>query len=83
MKTLLKNNFPIIHITPFNKPIATIVSQIEKLVDQILSLAQSKDYDLNHQKQFQVKALEKEIDQLIYKLYNLTNEEIKIIEEKK
>lgn len=33
------------------------------------------------QKQTQVKALEKQIDQLVYKLYGLTEEEIKIIEE--
>ncbi|ACI20048.1 Eco57I restriction-modification methylase domain-containing protein [Dictyoglomus thermophilum] len=69
--------FPIPPITSQNQ---SIVNQIEKLVDQILSLAQSKDYDLNYQKQSQVKALEKEIDQLVYKLYNLTDEEIKIIE---
>ena len=30
-----------------------------------------------------VKKYEKEIDQLVYKLYGLTEEEIKIVEEKK
>ncbi len=30
-----------------------------------------------------VKSLEKQIDQLVYKLYNLTEEEIKIIEGEK
>ncbi|MFH1563494.1 MAG: hypothetical protein ABIF11_08815 [Nitrospirota bacterium] len=33
------------------------------------------------QKQAQVKALEWEIDHLVYKLYGLTDEEIKIVEE--
>ncbi len=32
------------------------------------------------QKQAQVKDLEKQIDHLVYKLYNLTEEEVKIIE---
>ena len=54
--------------------------QIQSLVSQILSLTQSEDYETNQQKQSQVKALEKQIDQLVYKLYNLTEEEIKIIE---
>ncbi len=35
------------------------------------------------QKQAQVKDLEKQIDHLVYKLYNLTEEEVKIIEGKK
>lgn len=33
-----------------------------------------------HKKQAQIKELEKEIDQLVYKLYGLTDEEIKIVE---
>jgi len=54
--------------------------QIQSLISQILSHTQSEDYETNQQKQTQVKALEKQIDQLVYKLYNLTEEEIKIIE---
>ena len=46
----------------------------------MLSLTQSSDYETNQQKQEKVKELEKQIDQLVYKLYNLTEEEIKIIE---
>ncbi|MEM0203163.1 MAG: hypothetical protein QXO16_04175 [Archaeoglobaceae archaeon] len=38
------------------------------------------DYLENPQKQQRVKELEREIDQLVYKLYGLTEEEIKIIE---
>jgi hypothetical protein len=51
------------------------------LVSQILSLTQSEDYLSNPQKQAKVKELEKKINQLVYKLYGLTEEEIKIIEE--
>jgi hypothetical protein len=42
---------------------------------KILSLTQSPDYDQNPQKQAKVKELEKEIDQMDYKLYDLTNVE--------
>ena len=43
-------------------------------------LTQSKDYDTNQEKQEHVKRLQHEIDKLVYKLYGLTEEEIKIIE---
>lgn len=68
---------PIHPITPQNQH---IVKKIESLVSQILSLTQSSDYETNQQKQAKVKALERQIDSLVYKLYNLTEEEIKIIE---
>ncbi len=64
-------------ITPQNQP---IVQQIESIVDKILALTQDPTYDTDPQKQEEVKKLEKEIDRLVYKLYNLTEEEIKIIE---
>jgi hypothetical protein len=51
------------------------VEKIEKLVDDILKKKkENKDADTS--------VLEKEIDQLVYKLYGLTEEEIKIVEEK-
>lgn len=52
-----------------------------RLVDQILPITKSKDYLDNPDKQTKVKRLEKEIDQLVYKLYGLTKDEIKIVEE--
>lgn len=52
-----------------------------QLVDQILSITKDNDYLDNPDKQAKVKRLEKEIDQLVYKLYELTPEEIKIVEE--
>ncbi|MCM8808400.1 MAG: BREX-1 system adenine-specific DNA-methyltransferase PglX, partial [Candidatus Omnitrophica bacterium] len=50
------------------------------LVDKILAITKDEDYLDNPQKQAKVKKLEKEIDQLVYKLYDLTEDEIKIIE---
>ena len=48
---------------------------------QILSLTKDDDYLSNPDKKSKVKRLEKEIDLLVYKLYELTSEEIKIVEE--
>jgi hypothetical protein len=50
------------------------------LVDKILAITKDEDYLQNSQKQVQVKVLEREIDQMVYKLYGLTGEEIRIVE---
>ena len=68
-------------IPPITKQNQSIVKDIEELVNKILSLTQSPDYETNKEKQQKVKELEKEIDKLVYKLYDLTDEEIRIIEE--
>lgn len=62
---------PIPKITPQNQKLADKITDGAK---QILK-AKEKDPKANTQK------LEKEIDALVYQLYNLTDEEIKIIEE--
>ncbi|MGL2810128.1 DUF7149 domain-containing protein [Helicobacter pylori] len=62
---------PIPQITKSNKPTA---DKITALVDKILQ-AKAKDPKTNTQE------LEKEIDALVYQLYHLTDEEIKIIED--
>ena len=69
-KKAFLENLPLPPITPSNQP---IVSQIEALVDKILAAKKENP-------QADTKNLENEIDQLVYKLYNLTPEEIKIIE---
>ena len=51
-------------------------------VDRILSITKDDNYLQNPKKQAKVKTLEEEIDQLVYKLYDLTPEEIKIVEGK-
>ena len=51
----------------------TIVNEIVSLVDEILKL-KTKDSTLD------TSNLESEIDKLVYKLYNLTDDEIKMIE---
>lgn len=54
--------------------------QIMKIVDKILFVAQSEDYLQNLEKQEKVKEYETQIDQLVYELYGLNDEEIKIVE---
>jgi len=49
------------------------------LVDKILAITKDKDYLQNENKQKKVKEYEDQIDGLVYKLYDLNLEEIKII----
>jgi len=77
----LKNYF---YPDDFRKlPIAYIPKRKQKvftkLVDRIRELTYSKDFFLNTKKQENFKKLVAQIDQLVYKLYNLTPEEIKIV----
>ncbi len=51
-----------------------------EFVDKIVSITKDEDYLKNPSKQAKVKEYELQIDQLIYKLYELTEDEIKIIE---
>ena len=50
------------------------------LVDKILKITKFSDYSENLNKQTKVQKYGKQIDQMVYKLYNLTPEEIKIVE---
>jgi hypothetical protein len=78
---LLSNQYveriPIPPITPQTQPLA---DQIVQKVQEILTLTQSPDFETSQEKQEKVKELEREIDKLVYKLYGLTEEEIRLIE---
>lgn len=50
------------------------------LVDKILVITKDDDYLVNFEKQDQVRNYEFQIDEMVYKLYNLTPEEIKLVE---
>ncbi len=69
LKTNNLEKIPIPKITEKNQPIA------HKITDGVEAILEAKEKDANTQE------LEKEIDALVYQLYNLTDEEIKIIEE--
>ena len=51
-----------------------------KWVDKILEVTKCNDYLENPQKQARVKEYEHQIDQMVYQFYDLTTEEIKIVE---
>jgi hypothetical protein len=63
-------NYPIPPITPSNKD---IVEKIERLVKKILSAKKQNP-------KADTLEYEKQIDQMVYELYDLTPEEIKIVE---
>ncbi|GAA7086957.1 class I SAM-dependent DNA methyltransferase [Helicobacter pylori] len=71
LKTNNLEKIPIPKITPQNQKLAHKITDGAKAILE----AKEKDPKANTQK------LEKEIDALVYQLYNLTDEEIKIIEE--
>jgi adenine-specific DNA-methyltransferase len=50
------------------------------VVDKILAITKTDDYLVNSIKQAKVREYEKQIDQMVYKLYDLSSEEIKIVE---
>jgi type II restriction/modification system DNA methylase subunit YeeA len=77
-KKAFLEQLPIPPLTPQTQPLA---DQIVQKVQEILTLTQSPDFETSQEKQQKVKELEREIDQLVYKLYGLTEEEIEVIEE--
>jgi len=50
------------------------------LVDQIPSTTKDPDYSGNPNKQARVSALERQIDKMVYELYELMPEEVEILE---
>ncbi|GAA7414456.1 class I SAM-dependent DNA methyltransferase [Helicobacter pylori] len=72
LKTNNLEKIPIPKITPKNQELARKITDGAKAILE----AKEKDPKANTQR------LEKEIDALVYQLYNLTDEEIKIIEER-
>lgn len=65
-------------------PIKKISKEKQKpfieIVDKILDITKDEDYLKNPEKQAKVKAYGKRIDKMVYELYGLTKEEIKIVE---
>jgi hypothetical protein len=51
-----------------------------EVVNKILAITKSDDYLTNHNKQTILKEYENQIDQMVYQIYGLTDDEIKIVE---
>ena len=62
-----------------NIPINKQNSFVE-IVSTILDITKNKDYITNKEKQAEVRKLEHQINELVYKLYDITPEEIEIVE---
>ncbi len=65
---------------PVYKPSNQEQQPIIALVDQFLSIARDSGYPSNPAEQPAIKELESQIDQMVYKLYGLTEEEIAVVE---
>jgi len=71
----------ILKLIPIKKTNIMQQSLLIELVEKIHNITKDEDYLENSDKQNEFKNLEKQIDNLVYELYELTNNEIKIIEE--
>lgn len=71
---------PIMNI-PIKCPPTNLQTPFIVLVDKILAITKPGDYLENPVKKGKVKEYEKQIDQMVYRLYELTPEEIRIVEE--
>ena len=65
---------------PIKKLVKTDQKPFISIADKILTITKDDDYLSNTDKQAEVKELEREIDQMVYKLYELTPEEIAVVE---
>lgn len=73
-KTIYMSKVP---LPIFDKNISQI---IKNKVDSILEIIKINNYHINTEKQIEVKNLENQIDELVYRLYDLSPEEIEIVE---
>ncbi len=74
------DTLPVYQINYENRNEVLIHDNITECVDRILSITKDEDYLQNLRKQAHVRALEQEIDQMVYQLYGLTAEEIRTVE---
>jgi hypothetical protein len=79
LQKILIEKIPLPPITSSNQE---VVTKIESLVDQILTAKKPASASSTSNPQADTSHLEREIDQLVYQLYELTEEEIWIVENK-
>lgn len=70
---------PLMNI-PIHKPTQQQENNIVSVVNKIINLTKDEDYLSNKQTQEEVKKYKLEIDKIVYALYDLTQEEIDVIE---
>ncbi|MFH1562261.1 MAG: TaqI-like C-terminal specificity domain-containing protein, partial [Nitrospirota bacterium] len=69
-----------ISLLPIKETSDKVQKPFIEVVDKILAITKSSDYFKNPVKKEEVKECERQIDVLVYKLYNLTYEEVKVID---
>ena len=67
-------------LIPIKKSNTNIKTKIREIVNKIIFITKDGAYSDDSEKKRKVNRFEKEIDELVYELYNLTPEEIKVIE---
>jgi hypothetical protein len=75
----MKQYVELIPIPLINSKNRILARLIRKKVDNILKLTKSVDYEKDKEKQNEVARLENEIDELVYQIYGLNQNEIQII----
>jgi hypothetical protein len=80
-RTMAQTDIETLELLPIKEISNNQQTPLIKLVNQILDITKNDDYLDNSQKQTQVKKIEKKIDMIVYNLYGLTDDEIKIVEE--
>lgn len=83
----LKGDSLELYLIPLSEiPIKEVSTQDQKpfvnIVNKIVAITKNIDYLDNSAKQIKVKEYERQIDRMVYELYELTEEEIKIVEGK-
>lgn len=69
-----------IELFPIKDTDQTDKEEVSRIVDQIIALTKSDDYLTNPASQAKVHEYEHQVDKMVYKLYDLTPDEIKTIE---
>jgi NOL1/NOP2/fmu family ribosome biogenesis protein len=84
-KPMYVSQLPIHKINPLDKNDILIQEKIKNLVERILGLHKRIVFTPQEKESIhrEIEATDKQIDQLVYELYGLTEEEIKIVEEGK
>lgn len=79
-RSMAQIDIEVVEKFPIKKADENIQNKFVCVVDKILAITQPEDYLENQEKQNAVKEYEKQIDIMVYKLYDLTYEEILTID---
>jgi len=72
-----------IFLKDFPIPVTKETEPVENLVNQILAVTKVQDYPDDLEKQVKINELERQIDMIVYQLYDLTPEEVALVEGKR